>query len=124
MHTLMLVSAVVSTPAITKIGAFCFGAVIGWYAYFLNRWRKDIVIGDLATVIAAIGGAAVLKLFPATTVLFGWYGVGLAVGFFAYFSFLLLFVAMSNKYTLEFFLVPPEGQHPLGGRSDGPRPGE
>ena len=24
-----------------KIGAGAFGAVVGWYVYYINRWRKD-----------------------------------------------------------------------------------
>jgi hypothetical protein len=31
-----------------KAGAFAFGAVIGWNTYFINRYGKDVVIGDLA----------------------------------------------------------------------------
>jgi len=25
-----------------------FGAIVGWTAHFINRYRKDILIGDLA----------------------------------------------------------------------------
>lgn len=31
------------------------GAVIGWVLYYINRYRKDVVIGDLATIAGAIG---------------------------------------------------------------------
>ena len=24
-------------------GAFCFGAVLGWYVYYVNRYRTDTV---------------------------------------------------------------------------------
>lgn len=105
-------------PAMAKAGALCFGLLIGWYAYFINRWRKDVVIGDLATVVGAVGGAAILKLFPGGSELFGYYGVGLAIGFFGYLLLLLLMIWRSPKYTIDFFLVPPEGQHPLGPRGD------
>jgi hypothetical protein len=81
----------------TKIGAAGYGALIGWYVYFVNRYRTDkIQVTDIATVGGALGGAAVLKLFPAQTTLFGFYGIGLAVGFFGYFVALLVFVAKSK----------------------------
>src|SRR5438067_12407957 len=50
-----------------EIGSFSFGAVLGWNAYFINRYRKDVVIGDLAAVVSAIGGSAILALFKAKT---------------------------------------------------------
>jgi hypothetical protein len=87
------------------LGAGGFGAVIGWYVYYVNRYRKaDVQLGDVVTLIGAIGGAAVLTLFPAKTDLFGAYGVGLAVGFFGYFAALLLMVAASKKFKVEWFL--------------------
>lgn len=115
-----------------QIGAFGFGAVIGWYLYYINRYRGDSIgLSDLAAVIGAIGGAGVLALFPAGTELFGWYGIGLAGGFFAYFLFLVIAVLVSRRFTVEFFLdgrVPKRtddeqdsGQKPLGSSSMGER---
>jgi hypothetical protein len=66
------------------IGAFAFGTVVGWICYRTLRRNKESTISDLATVIGAVGGAAVLGLFPAQTDLFGSYGIGLAAGFFVY----------------------------------------
>src|SRR5205823_377881 len=66
-------------------GAFAFGALMGWNLYFLNRYRTAIALADLASIIGALGGAAVLALFPAKSVLFGAYGLGLFAGFFLYF---------------------------------------
>lgn len=87
------------------LGAGGFGAVIGWYVYYVNRYRKDdIQLGDVVTLIGAIGGAAILTLFPAKTDLFGAYGIGLAVGFFGYFLVLLAMVAISGKFHVEWFL--------------------
>jgi hypothetical protein len=43
-----------------------------------------VALSDIATVLRAVGGAAVTALF-ATEALFAWYSIGLAVGFFAYF---------------------------------------
>ncbi|MEJ2345265.1 MAG: hypothetical protein P8076_11285 [Gammaproteobacteria bacterium] len=94
-----------------EFGAFCFGAVLGWYVYFVNRYRTDAVkLSDLTTVLGVIGGAGVLRLFgagegaEAASSLFGAYGIGLAVGFFGYFALLVYFVLRSDQFTLEWFL--------------------
>jgi hypothetical protein len=94
-------------------GAFAFGLVVGWFTYFVNRHRKeDVSLSDVATIIGALGGAAVLALFPAKSVLFGAYGAGLAVGFFAYFLVLVLIVLSQrgNQWTFEWFL---DGRKPV-----------
>ncbi len=92
-------------PDLIKWGAGLFGAVIGWYVYFINRYRKDdVALSDIVTLIGAIGGAAVLALFPARTVLFGAYGIGLGVGFFAYFIVLIFLVGISKNFDVDFFL--------------------
>ena len=66
-------------------GAFCFGLVIGWVTYRTLRRRTDgAALSDIATVIGAVGGAAVTALFPSAEP-FGAYSIGLAVGFFGYF---------------------------------------
>jgi len=86
-------------------GAAMFGALIGWYVYFINRYRKgDVQISDLATVLGVIGGGAVLALFPAKSDLFGAYGVGLFGGFFLYFILLVLMVAKSPNFSVDWFL--------------------
>jgi predicted permease len=78
-------------------GAFAFGLVIGWYVYYVNRYRKgDVQISDIVTLVGAIGGAAVLALFPTASDLFGAYGIGLAAGFFTYFLFLVFFVFLAR----------------------------
>jgi len=90
---------------IQLLGAGGFGAVIGWYLFFLNRYRAgEVALGDLVTVIAALGGAAILALFPAKSDLFGAYGIGLAVGFFGYFLVLAGLVARSGSFGAEWFL--------------------
>jgi hypothetical protein len=87
------------------LGAGGFGALIGWYVYYVNRYRKaDVQLGDIATLVGAIGGAAILTLFPAKTDLFGAYGIGLAIGFFGYFLVLLVMVRRSDKFAVEWFL--------------------
>ena len=88
-----------------KIGAGAFGAVVGWYVYYINRWRKDDVqLSDIVTLIGAIGGAAILALFPAKTDLFGAYGIGLASGFFVYFFILVILVNKAPGFSAAWFL--------------------
>ncbi len=88
-------------------GAFAFGVVLGWFVYFTNRYRKnDVQFGDLVSLVGVVGGGAVTSLFgPASSTMFGFYGVGLAVGFFAYFLTLLVFVRLSNgAFSIAWFL--------------------
>jgi hypothetical protein len=71
--------------SIAMIGAWCFGAVMGWITYRTLRRREGAAaLSDLATVIGAIGGAAITGLFK-TPDLFGSYCIGLFIGFFLYF---------------------------------------
>ena len=65
-------------------GAFCFGLVIGYVTYRTLRRTASKGISDIASVIGALGGAAVLKLFPAESDSFNGYSKGLAIGFFSY----------------------------------------
>ncbi len=86
-------------------GALAFGLVLGWNVYFVNRYRRgDISFGDLATLLGVVGGAAVLSLFPNNTDLFGAYGVGLGLGFFAYFLVLVGMVRISPNFDSDWFL--------------------
>jgi predicted permease len=99
---------------IQLIGALAFGILIGWYVYYINRHRKnEVQMSDLVTLIGVIGGAAVLSLFPAESDLFGAYGIGLAIGFFAYFIFLMIFVYASPNFGSDWFLdgrrIGPDG---------------
>ncbi len=87
------------------IGAGAFGFVLGWNLYFVNRYRTDkIGLSNVATLVSVLGGGAVIALFPEGTPLFGAYGIGLASGFFAYFVMLLVMVAVSEKFGVEWFL--------------------
>jgi len=88
-------------------GAFAFGVVIGWFVYFTNRYRKgEVQFADLTSLLGVIGGAAVTALFgPGSGVLFGCYGIGLAIGFFAYFAVLVIMVRASNgQFEATYFL--------------------
>jgi hypothetical protein len=101
------VVALLATEAsrLSLFGAFGFGVVIGWFLYFVNRYRSgEVGLGDVATLVAAIGGGAVLALFPAGSDLFGAYGVGLAVGFFGYLVVLACLVWRSDSFGLNWFL--------------------
>lgn len=70
---------------VTTIGALCFGMVMGWVTYrTLRRKEGAAALSDIAGVIAALGGAAIMSLFK-TPELFGVYCIGLFVGFFVYF---------------------------------------
>ena len=86
-------------------GAAGFGILIGWYVYYVNRHRTDKVqFGDIVTLIGALGGAAILAIFPAKSDLFGAYGIGLFVGFFGYFLALVIWVYKSENFNGDWFL--------------------
>jgi hypothetical protein len=86
-------------------GAGSFGALIGWYVYYINRHRRDEVSAtDLVTLLGVIGGTAVLKLFPEGTDLFGAYGLGLGIGFFGYFVIMWFMVIVSKNFDADYFL--------------------
>ncbi len=124
-----------SASTMQVIGAGAFGLIIGWNLYAINRYRSDKVgIGDLATIVGAVGGAAILDLFPAGGDLFAAYGIGLALGFFAYFLVLVYLVAKAPEFDGKWFLdgrrkkpatdeVIPDGTavtvHPMASRPDG-----
>ena len=95
----------ISATLVQLLGAGGFGALIGWYVYYINRYRKaDVKLNDLVTLIGVLGGGAILAIFPARTDLFGAYGIGLFAGFFSYFLILLIMVAISRNFTVEWFL--------------------
>lgn len=93
---------------ISEYGSLGFGTVIGWYVYYINRYRKsDVQISDITTLIGAIGGAAIMVLFKGSGTggeLFGAYGVGLAIGFFSYYLALVILVARSQNFDSDWFL--------------------
>jgi hypothetical protein len=100
---------------IALIGAGAFGAIMGWFVYFLNRYRSgEVQFSDLTTLVGIIGGGSILKLFSWTTengkpdgacALFGAYSIGLFIGFFGYFVTLLILVNNSGGvFTWTWFL--------------------
>jgi len=71
-------------PSVELIGACLFGVIVGWVTYrTLRRQGETVALSNIASVIAAIGGGAVTALFNSPA-LFGWYSIGLFVGFFSY----------------------------------------
>ena len=86
-------------------GAAGFGAVLGWFVYYINRHRKtDVQVEDLVTLVGVLGGSGILSLFPQGTDLFGAYGIGLAIGFFGYFLALIILVSLSKNFDIDWFL--------------------
>lgn len=75
---------------IVNVGAICFGLVIGWITYRTLRRSTGTAVSDIATVIGAVGGGAVTLLFD-TKLLFAYYSIGLAAGFFLYLIFAMLY---------------------------------
>ena len=56
---------------IDSIGAVCFGLIIGWVTYrTLRRTGETVALSNIASVVGALGGAAVTGLFKGQ--LFGW----------------------------------------------------
>lgn len=78
-----------------EYGALAFGLVIGWITYRTLHLREDEKVGlsDIATVIGAVGGAAITGLFE-EEILFAAYSIGLAGGFF-------LFLIIANTFDLK-----------------------
>jgi hypothetical protein len=80
-------------------GAFWFGIVIGYVTYRTLQHARTSSVADIATVIAAVGGGAVVALFPADSARFDQYSFGLAAGFFFYlFLSLVLGLAKGSDF--------------------------
>jgi hypothetical protein len=80
------------------IGALCFGLVVGWITLRTLRRREGVSnLSDIATVIGAVGGAAVTALFDSGP-LFAMYCIGLAIGFFAYFIIALVIAGREETW--------------------------
>lgn len=81
-------------------GAFWFGIVIGFITYRTLRHKKAAGISDIAAVIGAVGGTAIIALFPTQSGNFDNYAYGLAAGLFVYLAFAIMFAR--NKKVSEF----------------------
>jgi uncharacterized membrane protein YeaQ/YmgE (transglycosylase-associated protein family) len=90
------------------VGALLFGVVVGWITYrTLVRRSGPADISDIATVIGAVGGGAVVGLFDSKH-LFGLYSIGLAIGFFGY--LLVFFLINGRRQTGD---VMGDGERPV-----------
>jgi hypothetical protein len=89
-------------------GAVLFGIVIGWVTYrTLVRRTGGASISDIATVVGAVGGGAVVTRFNSEH-FFGLYSIGLAIGFFAY--LVIFFIINGRKKGGE---VMGDGENPV-----------
>jgi hypothetical protein len=79
---------------ILTVGTVCFGLLIGYITYRTLARTREASVSDLAAVIGAVGGGAVTSLVRPHTDNFGWYAIGLFVGFVAYG---LIFLKMNGK---------------------------
>jgi glycopeptide antibiotics resistance protein len=94
-------------------GSACLGAVIGWITYYTMRKNtKQRTLADITVIISALIGPTVVAVFPAPVegikqTMFGYYGIGLAVGFFMYYIiFVLLLWKAPKKLLASMTLVP------------------
>lgn len=105
--------------SVLAVGAGLFGVVMGWMTHRILARKEKGDWSDLATVIATVGGGAILALFPAQTTSFAAYAIGLFVGFFAYFTAFLLMARAGGMEWLDILTGKPgifimrEGGGPL-----------
>jgi hypothetical protein len=116
MVMVVVVSAVLGTTflgqGVINFGALCFGLVVGWITYrTLLRQEGRTNISYIASVVAAIGGGALTRLFGTATVLFGFYSIGLALGFFSY----LVATRIFDKDPDKVLTGTPSGEHDANG---------
>ncbi|HEX6484907.1 MAG TPA: hypothetical protein VF043_39180 [Ktedonobacteraceae bacterium] len=92
---------------IAGLGAFVFGLTIGWMVYRILRLRADTSwLSDLIAILGVIAGAAVLALLR-DEVLFGWYAIGLVLGFFAYLAVGLILYGKQEVQPWRVEPIPP-----------------
>jgi hypothetical protein len=89
---------------IAGLGAVFFGLIIGWISYRVMRLAAGTnVLSVIAIVIAIVGSAAVIALLK-DEVLFGWFAIGLMIGFLAYFGIGLW---LYREQELQLWQMPP-----------------
>ena len=99
--------------SLTLLGALCFGIVIGWICYrTLRRNQAASGLSDIATVIGALGGAAITGIWKPGTGGFGSYCIGLLIGFFGYLIVSVIVEGPEGRKTVAAWLgtEPPKGQ--------------
>lgn len=85
---------------ILDLGALCFGIVVGWVTSRTLRRSTTTGLSDIATVIGSVGGAAITQIFKPSTNSFGYYCIGLFLGFFAY-LIITLIIARKEGYQVS-----------------------
>ena len=89
---------------IVGLGAVLFGLTVGWIAYRILRFRSGAPwLSDLIALLGIIEGSGDLAFFR-NDVIFGWYAVGLVIGFFAY---LVVGVILYGKQEVQPWRVEP-----------------
>lgn len=104
-------NAIAPSSTIFDIGAACFGLVMGWITYRTLRRSSATAVSDVASVIGAVGGAAVLGIFERGDS-FAYYAIGLAAGFFLY---LLVNLGIDSQGT-KTWMGGGDETYPDGGR--------
>lgn len=101
------------SETLTFWGALCFGVVIGWVCYrTLRRNQAASGLSDIATVIGAVGGAAITGIWKPGTSAFGGYCIGLLIGFFLYLIVSYFIEGEAGRQQVSAWLgtEPPKGQ--------------
>jgi O-antigen/teichoic acid export membrane protein len=114
------------SDTLTFWGAFCFGIVIGWVCYrTLRRNQAASGLSDIATVIGAVGGAAITGIWKPGTGSFGGYCIGLLIGFFLYLIVSYFVEGPEGRKSVGTWLgtEPPKGRIVGGGSGAGPADG-
>ena len=69
---------------VIELGALCFGIVVGWITSRALRRSTSNSLTDIATVIGSVAGAAITGIWQPNTNAFGYYCIGLFIGFYFY----------------------------------------
>jgi hypothetical protein len=85
------------SEVVISVGATCFGVVLGYVTYRTLVRKSNAAISDIAAVGAATGGGAVAQINHGSADSFGWYSIGLLVGFAIFLILRLLFERDESK---------------------------
>ncbi len=89
---------------IAGLGVVFFGLIVGWISYRVMRLTAGTnMLSTIAIIVAVVGSAAAISLLR-SDVLFGWFAIGLVIGFLAYFGIGLW---LYGKQELQLWQMPP-----------------